>query len=163
MLALLALAACAPRDVLQPGYLGRLIDVPPPMPQLVVGGHSGSLLQGSVPPVVPADLADAAVAPPLRAWLTPADRASLASASQHAAVAITGTIVPWQGADGRGQPTASGTVMPTGEAYRSQHGPLCRDLRQSVTKDGEPHPQQVTLCRTDEGNGLYLWLLAQAD
>jgi surface antigen len=112
---------------------------------------------------MPADLADAAVAPSLRAWLTPADRESLAAASQRAAVAVTGIIVPWQGVDGRGKATASGDVMPAGEVYRSLRGQLCRDLRQSVTKDGAPHPRQVTLCRTDEGNGLYLWLLAQAD
>lgn len=111
---------------------------------------------------MPDDLADAAVAPALREWLTPAERASLAAASQDAAVAITGTSVSWQGKDGRGEATARGTVMPTGDVYRSLRGPLCRDLRQSVRKGGEPHIEQVTLCRTDEGQGLYLWLLAQA-
>jgi surface antigen len=159
----LTLAACSPQDVLRPGFLGRKIDIPPAQPKVVVGGPSGALLQGGVAPVVPDGMADAAVAPALREWLTPAERASLAAASQHAAVAVTGTAVTWQSKDGRGNATAGGTVMPTGEAYRSLRGPLCRDLRQSVKKGGEPHVQQVTLCRTDDGQGLYLWLIAQPE
>jgi hypothetical protein len=47
--------------------------------------------------------------------------------------------------------------------YRSVHGRLCRDLRQSVAKGPDPHLEQLTLCREDQGAGLYVWVAGKSD
>jgi surface antigen len=117
-----------------------------------------------MPPYVPDELVDAAVAESLRPWLTPFERRSLAEASQSAAAAPTATAVAWRATDGAGDPSAAGSVTPVRDVFRSVHGRLCRDLRQSVAKGGpEPHLQQVTLCREDQGAGLYVWVLGKPD
>jgi hypothetical protein len=96
-------------------------------------------------------------------WLTPMERRLLASASQSAAVAVTGTPVSWQPLGGIDPPVAAGAAMPVSEIYRSVRGRLCRDLRQSVQKSDQPLEQQVTLCREDEGAHLFVWLIADGD
>jgi surface antigen len=123
------------------------------------GGPSGLLLQGPAPVYVPDSLVDAVVGDALYVWLTPAERRSLAEASQDAAVAPTATAIPWHGVDGAGLPSVAGTVMPIRDAYRSARGHLCRDVRQSVDKREELQIQQLTLCREDQGAGLYVWVI----
>jgi hypothetical protein len=134
-------------------------------PPVVVthGGPTGELLQGPVRPYVADEMVDAAIAEPLRAWLTWIERRELAEASQRAAVAVTGSVIAWQARDGADAPTTAGAAMPVGEAYRAVRGRICRDLRQSVELSQGPRQQQVTLCRDDQGSGLYVWIVGQAD
>ena len=154
-----ALSGCAvlplPADAL-------LLHKTPPKVVATRGGAWGETLQGPVPPVLSDDIVDAAIAEPLRAWLTWGERRELAEASQRAAVAITGTRVAWQARDGTDAPTTAGIAMPVGEAYRSVRGRVCRDVRQSVELSGQ-RAQQVTLCRDDQGSGLHVWIVGQAD
>jgi hypothetical protein len=133
-------------------------------PDIVVtrAGPSGALLAGATPPSLPEDLIDAAIGDALRLWLTPMERHLLAQASQSAAVAVTGTPVTWQPDDDAAPPAAGGLAMPVGDVYRSVHGRICRDVRQTVLLL-ERLEQQVTLCREDEGANLFVWLLAAGD
>jgi surface antigen len=160
---LLALAVASALAACKPGFLGEEIDRPPPLSEMRTGGPSGLLLQGPTPPYVPPAMADAVIGSELRQWLTPAERQSLAEASQGAAIAPTATEVPWRALDGAGAQSAAGTVMPVRDAYRSVHGRICRDVRQSVARGEEPKRQQVTLCREDQGSGLYVWRIDKAD
>jgi len=159
-LAALALAGCAvlplPADAL-------LLHKAPPRIVATRGGAWGEALEGPTPPIVADEMVDATIAESLRPWLTWIERRELAQASQRAAVAITGTRVAWQARDGADTPTAAGTAMPIREAYRSVRGRICRDLRQSVELSRGPREQQVTLCRDDQGSGLYVWVLGDAD
>jgi surface antigen len=164
-LAMLALAGCGAdhSELIRAGGLGSYIDRAPPQPTVTSGAPVGALVDGLVPPALPDSSVDAAVAQALRGRLTPDERGSLARASQAAAAAPTGLPVPWKALDGSGAATAGGTVMPTADPYRSLRGDICRDLRQSVQKKGELQQQQATLCRTDLGSGLEVWLLARGD
>jgi surface antigen len=44
--------------------------------------------------------------------------------------------------------TASGWVVPKSDPYQRPDGTTCRDVTQSVDKDGRNQSQDVTLCRT---------------
>lgn len=155
------LAACSldkvDTDVLRPGYLGSLIDRPPPAVGVSHVGPSGDVLASPVAPLLPPGAVDQVVAEGLRNWLTPIEREGLAGASQQAAVAPTGAMIPWQAVDGAGAPTARGTAVPLADVFRSDHGLICRYVRQSVDKEGATHVQQASLCRTDLGDGLFVW------
>lgn len=161
------LAACSADSIdkgtLRPGYLGSLIDHPPPPVTVSHGGPSGVLVVGPSAPAMPAEFADRAIADGLRDWLTPIEREGLAGASQRAVAAPTGTPVTWQALDGTGAVTAQGTAVPLEDVFRSRHGMMCRIVRQSVDKDGTPHVQQTSLCRIDEGDARQLWLVAKLD
>lgn len=161
------LAACSgdsdSTGVMRPGYLGRLIDHPSPPATVSRGGPSGVLVVGPSAPEIQAEMADHAIAEGLRNWLTPTEREGLAKASQQAIAAPTGTPVPWQALDGSGAVTAQGTAVPLEDVFRSLRGLLCRVVRQSVDKDGARHVQQTSLCRTDEGDGLQVWLVTKVD
>ena len=159
-LAALTLSGCAvlplPADAL-------LLHKAPPKLVATRGGAWGETLEGPVPPILSDETVDATIAEPLRPWLTWIERRELAAARQRAAVAITGTRVAWQARDGADAPTTAGTAMPVGEAYRSVRGRICRDVRQSVELSRGPREQQVTLCRDDQGSGLFVWVVGQAD
>jgi hypothetical protein len=159
-LAVLGLAGCAilplPADAL-------LLHKTPPRLVATRGGPWGETLEGPVSPFVADETVDATIGETLRPWLTSIERRELAAASQRAAVAITGSRIAWQARDGADAPTTAGAAMPVGEAYRSVRGRICRDLRQSVELGNGPREQQVTLCRDDQGNGLYVWVVGQAD
>jgi surface antigen len=116
-----------------------------------------------VPAALPPAAVDQAVAEGLRTWLTPIEREALAGASQQAASAPTGAIVPWQAINGAGAPTAHGTAVPLADVFRSDHGLICRHVRQSVDKDGTSHVQQAALCRADLGDGLFVWRATRVD
>src|SRR5690348_12682820 len=62
------------------------------------GGAWGETLQGPVPPILSDEIVDAAVAEPLRAWLTWGERRELAEAR-----------------DGADVPTTAGIAMPVGD------------------------------------------------
>jgi hypothetical protein len=140
-----------------------LLHKSPPPVVAARGGPRGEVLEGPVPPFVADETVDATIGEALRPWLTGIERRELAEASQRAAVTITGTSVAWQARDGKDAPTTAGAAMPVGEAYRSVRGRLCRELRQSVALSQGPRDEQVTLCRTDQGSGLYVWTVGQAD
>jgi surface antigen len=143
----------------KPGYLGAFVDHAPPAPQVVAGGPTGVLVQGPLTPDMPTQAADAAVATPLRPWLTPAERDSLAEASQRAAAAPTGTAVAWQAKDGAGNVTATGMATPATDAFRAEHGELCRGMQQSADKNGDTHLSRAILCRIDLGASAHFWRL----
>jgi hypothetical protein len=159
-LAALALAGCAllplPADTL-------LLHKSPPRVTATRGGPWGETLEGPVSPFVADEMVDATIGEALRPWLTWIERRELATASQRAAVAVTGSRVAWQAHDGADAATTSGAAMAVGEAYRSVRGRICRDLRQSVELSNGPREQQVTLCHDDQGSGLYVWVVGQAD
>jgi hypothetical protein len=165
---LLALSACANdrAELQRPGWLGRLIDTPSPPVTVVAGGPSGVLVSGPYVPDVPDLAVDGVIGSGLKEWLTFEERRSLAMASQRAAIGVTGTPLPWRAQDGGDAVTASGSAVAVGDVFRSLRGPICRDVRQSIDKNGdkngEPHAQTITLCRTSIATGVILWL-AQAD
>lgn len=154
----LALAACAPITRPDPpGFLGALIDRPPPTVQVKAVGPYPGPLSDPLPPLLTAGIADQIVAEPLRLSLAPNARLSLAEASERAAAAPTGATVLWQSAD------IGGAVIPARDAYRSHRGDICRDLQQQAQMTTGPAIDQVTLCHADLGDGRILWLPGSPD
>jgi surface antigen len=154
----LALAACAPATRPDPpGFLGALIDRPPPAVQVKASGPYGNPLGESVTPLLQADIADAIVAGSLRPSLSAAAGMNLAEASERAAAATTGSIVLWQSAD------SVGAVVPARDPYRSHRGEICRDLQQQAQVASGRVIDQVTLCHHDLGDGRILWLPGTPD
>lgn len=143
--------------------LGVMLDRPPPPVSVVRDGPNGELIAGAAPPLVPDAAVDQVVAEPLRPWLTALERRRLAEASQRAAAEFTLLPVAWAAVDPTGAQTAAGTATAIDNAYRAVRGQICRDLRQSLAKGVEAHQEQVTLCRRDFGNGLYVWVVGNAD
>jgi surface antigen len=141
----------------QPAPLGRLIDRKPPAVAIRATGPYPGPLSDAAPPLLTAELADAMVAAPFRAGLTPSARLDLAQASVLAAAAATGTAISWKAAD------AQGIVTPARDVYISHHGLVCRDLRQTVQKAGAAVIAPMTLCREDDGGGGTSWRPAMED
>ena len=57
--------------------------------------------------------------------------------------------VPWKRTDPKTNTvTASGWVVPKSEPYQRPDGTTCREVTQSVSKNGQTESQDVTLCRT---------------
>lgn len=57
--------------------------------------------------------------------------------------------VPWKRTDPKTNTvTASGWVVPKSEPYQRPDGTTCREVTQSVSKNGQSQSQDVTLCRT---------------
>lgn len=155
---MLALAGCAPATRPDPpGFLGALIDRPPPQVLVLASGPYPSPLSEATPPLINDAVATLIVAEPLRASLSAEARMSLAQASLRAATAITGATVLWQSAD------AAGAVIPARDPYRSHRGDICRDLQQQAQVSAGPRVVQVTLCHADLGNGHVLWLPGTPD
>ena len=142
---------------------GTFLDVPPPPVTVVRDGPAGELVAGAAAPLVPTAAVDDAVAEGLRSWLTVVERRSLAEASQKAAAEFTLQPVAWEAVDPSGVRTAAGTAVAVDNVYRAVRGSFCRDIRQSLVKSNETHEDQVTLCRRDFGNGLWVWVEGQAD
>jgi surface antigen len=154
----LTLAACAPATRPDPpGFLGALIDRPPPAVQVKASSPYGNPLGEPVSPIIRANIADEIVAATLRPSLSAAARMSLAEASERAAAATTGATVLWQSAD------AVGAVVPARDPYRSHRGEICRDLQQQMQNASGPMIDQVTLCHHDLGDGRILWLPGSPD
>jgi hypothetical protein len=173
---ILALAACGEYDSLragppideinwvakmdeysQPGPLGIFFNRRPPPIWIRHSGPYPGPLSEPVPPLIAPDVAEAIVAPSLRAALTQEGRLNLAAASMLAASAATGTGVSWKSAD------AGGMVTPARDVYRSHRGHICRDLQQRVEKAKGVQADQVTLCREDLGDNRVLWLPGSPD
>jgi surface antigen len=161
LLAAAALAGCAD-DHWKPAYWpqpGVLLDRPPPPVTVVRDGAAGVLIAGPAAPLFPDALADQAVAEALRPWLTEIERQRLAQASQRAADDFTLEPVAWEATDPTGAKTASGTAVAVDDVFRAVRGQLCRDLRQSIVKGDERHQEQVTLCRREISNDLFVWVI----
>jgi len=137
------------------------------------GGLHGELIGGSDQSPVPVELVDSVVGSELRRWLSPADRAALAEASQQAAVAERNTKIAWgtqpppagaQGASGTddsaGAPGVAGWAAPISDPYRTTHGAMCRDVRQALTRADDVIVQSVSLCREETGLGGSVWTVA---
>jgi len=165
MLAAISLAGCAEGQLqhlvgLQPG---QLIDRPPPPVTVVRDGPTGELIAGPAAILVPDAAVDLAVAEPLRPWLTAIERRRLAEASQHAADDYVLQPTPWEATDPTGIRTAAGEAVPVDNAFRAVRGQICRDVRQSMVKSDAAQEQQVTLCRRDFGNGLFVWVVGDGN
>jgi hypothetical protein len=140
----------------QPGLLGAFIDRRPPAVTIRASGPYPGPLSDTAPPLLTQAMAEAIVAAPLRAGLSPAALMDLARASVLAASLATGTSVAWKAAD------ANGTVTPARDVYLSRHGRACRDLRQALDKagsdkSGSPEIAAVTLCRPHVGDDRAVW------
>ena len=158
IVALLALAGCAPATRPDPpGFLGAVIDRPPPQVRMLAAGPYPSPLSEPTPPLLNDGVATIIVAESLRDALKADARMSLAQASLRAAAATTGATVLWQSAD------ASGAVIVARDPYRSHRGDICRDLQQQAQTATGPKVVQVTLCYADLGNGHVLWLPGTPD
>jgi surface antigen len=166
LLAPLALAACQNGTMVRLGPLpqaGLLFDQPPPPVTVVRDGPAGELLTGGVPPMVPAAEVDEVVAQGLRPWLTEIEMRQLALASQRAVAQYPLVPVLWQAFDPSGTRTARGTVVPIGNVFLAVRGFVCRDVRQTVVKDGAAHGDQVTLCRRHFPGDLAVWVVGRAN
>ncbi len=151
------------QGVHKPGYLGRLIYPEPPPVTVISDGATGKVLSGGAAPELPDAAVDEIVSPALKSWLTFEERRSLAAASERAVIGASAEPIDWQATDGGDAVTAAGAAVAIGGAYRSERGPLCRDVRQSVTKNNAPHSEAVALCRAPEGAGIALWTVADVD
>jgi surface antigen len=161
----LCLAACGlvPEDWRPPpaGFLGRQFDPgPPPVTVTNTGGLYGEVIAGSDQSPVPAELVDAVIGGELRRWLSPADRAALAEASQHAAVAERNTKVAWQARPPNSAAGVAGWASPVSDPYRATHGALCREVRQALARADDVIVQTVSLCREEIALGGSVWTLA---
>jgi surface antigen len=82
------------------------------------------------------------------------ERRQLALASQQAAEQpvvphVAAKKVLWKRTDPATKTvTASGWVVPKSDPYQRPDGTTCRDVTQSVDKNGQSQSQDVTLCRT---------------
>jgi len=161
----LCLAACGwvPGEWTPPtaGFLGRQVD-PQPAPVTVTksGGRHGEVIAGSDQSPVPAELVDAVVGGELRRWLSPAERAALAQASQHAAVAERDAKVAWGAQASNGAAGVAGWASPISDPYRATHGGLCREVRQALARADDVIVQTVSLCREEIALGGSVWTLA---
>jgi hypothetical protein len=166
-LPLVALAGCTQLTDLttmeHPGYIARAIYPAPPPVETVAGGRSGTLIGGPYALDVPDGAVDGVIGAGLKDWLTFEERRSLAAASEQAAIAVTGAPVPWQAQGGAHDGTASGSAVAIDDVYRSLRGRICRDVNQSVDKDGKSHAETVTLCRDVIASGVAVWMVAEAD
>ena len=141
----------------EPGPLGTFFNRRPPPTSIRSSGPYPGPLSEPVPPLIAPEIAEAVVAPSLRALLNPDAEMKLATASMLAATAATGTGVAWQATD------ASGTVTAAHDVYVSHRGLVCRDLQQQVRKSNQLQSEQVTLCHQDLGDNHILWLPAAPD
>lgn len=132
---------------------------PPPV-TVVEGGPSGQLISGPFIADVPEGDVDRVVGSELHNWLTFEERQSLASASQRAAVAPTAAAIAWQSHDGGNEVTATGSAIALNDVYRSLGGAICRDVWQSVAKNGVSRSETVALCRETIASGIVLWVAA---
>jgi surface antigen len=144
-----------------PGFLGRQVN-PRPAPVVVTktGGLHGVVIAGSDQSPVPAELVDAVVGGELRRWLSPAERAALAEASQHAAVVERNTKVAWEIQPPNGAADVAGWASPVSDPYRATHGALCREIRQALARANDVIVQTVNLCREEIALGGSVWTLA---
>jgi hypothetical protein len=144
----------------QPGLLGAFIDRRPPAVTIRASGPYPGPLSDTAPPLLTQAMAEAIVAAPLRAGLSPAALMDLARASILAASLATGTSVAWKAAD------ANGTVTPARDVYLSRHGRACRDLRQALDKSSSAQSAEiaaVTLCRPHVGDDRAVWEAGEPD
>ncbi len=163
LLGVLSLAGCGDLTLTNVPQAGLLLDRPPPPVTVVRDGPAGVLVAGPAPPLVPDAAVDLAVAEPLRRWLTETERRQLAEASQRAADNFTLDPVAWAATDPTGARTASGMAVAVDDVFRAVRGQICRDLRQSLVKNDATHQEQVTLCRREFGNDLFVWVVGQAN
>lgn len=176
----LLLAACGyiPGEWTPPaGFLGRQVNPrPEPVALTDSGGLHGELIAGDDQSPVPVELVDSVVGSELRRWLSPADRAALAEASQHAAVAERNAKIAWgqqppppdtdqSAASGAAapppNPAVGGWAAPISDPYRAPHGELCRNVRQALARADDVVVQSVSLCREDIAVGGSIWALAR--
>jgi len=146
-----------------PGPVGRLMDRPPPAVTVTSGDPSGPLLAGPGLAELPDASIDLVIAPPLKEWLTFAERKNLAAASEEAATGTTGLPFAWQSEDGTHTMTAAGSAVAVADVYRSLRGQICREVRQNITKRGDAHFGIVTLCRTEIADGIPAWTIEAAN
>lgn len=162
-LMLLALAGCTidfdrKFDMTKPGYLGVQIDQPAPPVQMIQPNPRPALIGSAIMPDIPDNTVDSVIGPALRDWLTVEERRNLAVASERAAIDAVGTTFAWQAQDGGEKVTATGTATAVGGVYRALRGRVCRDVRQTFSKDDQSHAQTLTLCREEIGSGVALWV-----
>jgi surface antigen len=162
---MLSLAACGwiPDEWTPPraGFPGRQLH-PPPAPVVIAenGGLRGEVIAGSDRSPVPAELVDAVVGGELRRWLSPAERAALAEASQHAAVAERNAKIAWGTQPPDGAAGVAGWASPVSDPYRATHGALCREVRQALARADDVVVETVSLCREEIALGGSVWRLA---
>ena len=124
------------------------------------GGLHGELIAGSDQSPVPVELVDAVVGAELRRWLSPPERAALAEASQHAAIAERNAKVAWTTQPPDGAAGVAGWASPISDPYRAGHGAICRNVRQALTRADDAIVQSVSLCREETGLGGAIWIAA---
>jgi surface antigen len=143
------------------GFLGRQVNPrPAPVTLTASGGLHGELVAGSDQSPVPVELVDAVVGTELRRWLSPPERAALAEASQHAAIAERNAKVAWAAQPPDGAAGVVGWASPISDPYRASHGAICRDVRQALTRADDAIVQSVSLCREETGLGGTIWSAA---
>jgi len=119
------------------GVTGGLIARRNPVAGAVIGAVAGGIVGGAI-----------------GRHLDEEERRQLALASELAAEQpvvkqVPPKKVPWKRTDPKTNTvTASGWVVPKSEPYQRPDGTTCREVTQSVNKDGQSQSQDVTLCRT---------------
>jgi len=143
------------------GFLGRQVN---PFPDAAVltesGGLHGQLVGGSDQLPVPVELVDSVIGSELRRWLSPAERAALAEASQHAVIAERNAKIAWKATPADGASGKTGWASPVSDPYRASHDALCREVRQALTRADDVIVQSVSLCREEIALGGSVWTLA---
>jgi len=121
----------------------------------VAGGVTGGLIarRNPVAGAVVGAVAGGLIGSAIGRRLDEEERRQLALASELAAEQpvvkqVPPKKVPWKRTDPKTNTvTASGWVVPKSEPYQHD-GTTCRDVTQSVSKNGQTQSQDVTLCRT---------------
>jgi surface antigen len=125
----------------------------------VAGGITGSLIarHAGLNPIggaVIGAVAGGVVGSAIGKSLDDEERRQLALASELAAEQPVVKSVPpkkvqWKRTDPQTNTvTASGWVVPKADPYQKPDGTTCREVTQSVSKNGQTQSQDVTLCRT---------------
>jgi surface antigen len=125
----------------------------------VAGGITGGLIakHAGINPVAGAvvgAVAGGIVGSTIGRALDDEERRQLARANQQAAEQpvvphVAPKKVPWKHTDpATNTVTASGWVVPKSDPYQRPDGTTCRDVTQSVDKNGQSQSENVTLCRT---------------
>lgn len=125
------------------------------------GGLHGALIAGSDQSPVPVELVDSVVGSELRRWLSPPERAALAEASQHAAVAERDAKITWAAQASDGAAGVAGWASAISDPYRTSHGGICREVRQALARADDVIVQAVSLCREEMELGGSVWTVAR--
>jgi surface antigen len=128
-----------------------------------VGAAAGGLISKNAVGAAIGAVLGGAIGNRIGAYLDDREKQRLTVATERAAEhAQVGQKVAWSNPGQSGQPpTATGWVTPNSEPFQNANGQTCRNVTQTVKKNGETAQDDVTVCKTVSANGKTSWAVPQ--